>query len=259
MLVFLYWFFVKEAYHRGTEIKYYFKFSTNLPSNSTKLVPVRSISFVSITLSNPLMIAIPVSTIMRPRVFLNQPSDDDTSWRRWIKLLPHRITNNSILAIPNAYSDIDTKPLINDAGKITATINAYVGLQLLNTGHNEAPRSISQRVHHIFLDLESRLPDFVIHVQIATLSQTWGNIITNPKHIKIIAEMFFQTWLLIPAQATLILSKRVNAMIEITNDHKIVKILFRESDSRLLPQMTGIIGKAQGARIVNIPAKNDII
>lgn len=44
-----------------------------------------------------------------------------------------------------------------------------------------------------------------------------------------------------------------------TNDHKMTNILFRDSDSSHLPQITGIMGNAQGAKIVSIPAKNDMI
>lgn len=58
-----------------------------------------------------------------------------------------------------------------------------------------------------------------------------------------------------PAQATLILSNSVNTTIEITKAHTMTKILFRDSDSSHLPQITGIIGSAQGARMVNAHAK----
>ena len=111
-----------------------------------------------------------------------------------INHLPHRIINNNILAIPNAYAVIANKPFKNDAGNITATINAYVGLQLLNTGPRDAPSKTSPNVQPIFLDFESKLPDCVIHVQIAIVSHIKGNIMNNPKSIRIVADTIFQTW-----------------------------------------------------------------
>ncbi len=241
----------------------YYKLSSptlwiNWDSRFTKEVPVRSTNFDSTILSKPVSIASHVSTIIRPTNFLNHPSLDDTICKRWINPLPHRITNNNILAIPSAYVVIAKKPLKNDAGNITATINAYVGLQLLNTGPNDAQSNISPNVHPIFLDFESKRPDCVIHVQIEIVSHINGNIINNPKSIKILADIIFQTWLSIPAHTALILRRSVKAIMDNTNDHKMINILFRDSDSSHLPQITGIMGNAQGAKIVNIPAKNEM-
>lgn len=147
---------------------------------------------------------------------------------------------------------------------MTATISAYVGLQLLNTGPSAAPSSISFFMPFSCCELPmsrvARRPSLVLSM---VVSQNTGSSIWMPNNKIIPPDTTAQTEAGTPRSAVVDFSKSVKTKIDSTRLVIIVRGCRSVIGPRLFPWSdpppitTGRSGRVHGASTVKIPATND--
>lgn len=176
---------------------------------------------------------------------------------------PKITINSKIAPRPMQYAARYSMPDANDAGNNTATIRAYVGLQLLKTGPNAAPNRISFFIPDFCCDLDMFL--FAIKCRFVASrnrSQSTGKRMLMPNNTMMPPDNVDQTVVGMFKRAVVDRRSRVNSAIEsirlpiITNGRLIVVVLFFGTGA-LAPTTTGINGSMHGARTVSTPAKNE--
>ncbi|MDP3380309.1 MAG: hypothetical protein Q8S84_01900 [bacterium] len=168
--------------------------------------------------------------------------------------------NNNIVDSQSAYITKFNKPNKNQAGKIIANIKAYVGLQLVNTGHSENHISILFLYHFDCVDLENTsLVLFSIPSLYVIFFHKSGNNVIIQSQIINHHENIDQKLCGNVIKKVVAFNNIEKSIIEIANEAIIIYGHFLLLSSILHASIIGKSGKTHGASIVKTPAIKDII
>jgi acyl-CoA synthetase (AMP-forming)/AMP-acid ligase II len=167
------------------------------------------------------MIAIHVAMIIIPNIFLNHPLLLLIIWSLLINTLPNSAINPTANPNQREYNIILMVPCRRDNGNIVAIISVYVGEQVVNMGPNDAHRIIC---HQILWDSFGQDRVLICNTDLHC-SRNSGNIFIIQNSINMVPEIVFHTCWSIDIKTVDTFNKKVNAMIDMTNDRIIVIIL----------------------------------
>ncbi len=216
---------------------------------------------VSITLSYPKIIAIHTAKNNTHSIFLKRPLGLLAHFAFDINLWPSLAIRSSTTASHRTY---DTKliiPTAKLAGRITASITAYVGLQLANTGPSDIPSIIVQNNHFFwafFHKVSFDLPANQILVE--KFFHKSGKIVIIQNAISIPPLNVFHTIGSTQIKAVDAFNIREKNIMETLRAAIIIYGLNLSFESSTeAPSITGKSGNTQGAKIVRTQDKNDTI
>jgi hypothetical protein len=196
-----------------------------------------------------------------PRIFLNTPFEELAHLTLFINFCPRSAIAKSTTHNQKTYAKRFIIPIKKLAGRITARITPYVGLQLAKTGPRDIPTNMLPSIHFLLLLFIRISFDFEEKPNLVEIFfHRFGKIVIIPKSIKITPENTFQTSGLTPIKRVEALSNREKPIIEIPKE--VIMIygfnLFCKSSTDA-QSITGRSGNTQGANIVSTPAKIEII
>ncbi len=216
-----------------------------------------SINRVSTALSRFMKIAIHMKIRIQAITFLNRHVGEDARFILVMNILPKWAISHNIRANHAIYAIILVNPHKKLAGKTVAIRIAYVGEQVLNTGHNVAHKRTSHR-NQLFWVALAFWVSHSIFVRCMSFCRRLGTSKSTPKTIKIPADIFVRNIWDIPNLVTSRCKISVNIRIDIENDAMITRGLDFFPFTTDHHTITGRIGKTHGASTVSTHAKNDI-
>lgn len=163
--------------------------------------------------------------------------------------------NNNIVDSQSAYITKFNKPYKNQAGNIIANIKAYVGLQLVNTGHSENHISILFLYPVDLVELYNALLDLVSNQSFRDIffHKSGNNVIIQSQiinHPENIDQKLCGTVI----KRVVAFNNIEKSIIEIANEAIIIYGHFLLLSSTLQAKIIGKRGKTHGASIVKTPA-----
>ncbi|MDP5039184.1 MAG: hypothetical protein NWP80_01950 [Candidatus Gracilibacteria bacterium] len=218
-----------------------------------------SIRNISTCLSKPVKIDIQIKIKINQSIFLNFDLGSATTLSLETIFCPK---NDISIKTSESHKVYATKFMIHTkklAGRIIASIRAYVGLQLVKTGPRESHIKIFFLFPEVFIEAEKAGGDFVSNQSFAEkFFHTLGNIVIIPSQTISPPENIAQKLCGTQIKKVVAFRNRENTIIERASDAIITNGHFLSSGFSILPErIIGRSGSTHGARIVSTQAKNE--
>ncbi len=174
---------------------------------------------------------------------------------------PRTAIKRRITANHNVYETRLTTQDIYSHAIMIERIIPYVGLQLVNTGPRDIPRSTLPQCHHFWLAEFINLLDLSEnHIFVVIFFHRLGKIVMIQKKSIITHEALVSVFVSIPESTVVACTSIVKMIIDTERAAMMIYGLYLSSlDQALAPNIIGRSGRTQGARIVSIQAKNEMI
>lgn len=219
------------------------------------------IKYVSIVLSNQVNTANQTKRKIVHKIFLNLLSGSDTTESFLTNFCQSNAIANNITANQSVYAHKLINHEVYSQAIIIDRIIQYVGLQLVKTGQSEAQSKILQVIHSFWFALCSSLLDLSEnHILVVTFFHKFGNIVIIQNSNIMIHEACLRMSVHIHERTVVACTIIVKIIIERDSEPIIIYGLYLFVDDHAdAHSIIGSKGKTQGASIVSIPAKKDII
>jgi len=195
------------------------------------------------------------------KIFLNNPLGLLAHFAFETNLCPSLAISSNTTASQRTYEIKLIIPTAKLAGRITARITAYVGLQLAKTGPSDIQSIIVQNNHFFWAFFQRASLDFhANHTFVEKFFQRFGNNVIIQKPINIPQLNDFQTIGSTHIRTVDAFSIREKNIIDILKAAIIIYGLYLSLESSTeAPSITGRSGNTHGAKIVSTPERNDTI